>query len=77
MKTVVLSDGKRVPVIGHGACRIDLHAVSGQRAARTGVRALPYDDQKSDSQPGEHRRIFGDECGQFRMRGFELFNGLL
>jgi hypothetical protein len=29
-----------------------------------------------DSKPGEHRGIFGDERCQFRMRGFEFFNGL-
>lgn len=35
-----------------------------------------FDGQKSDSQAGEHRGIFGDERSQLRMRGFELFNGL-
>jgi hypothetical protein len=34
------------------------------------------DREKSDSQAGEHRGVFGDERGQLRMRGFELFNGL-
>ena len=34
------------------------------------------DREKSESQAGEHRGIFGYERGQLRMRGFELFNGL-
>ncbi len=34
------------------------------------------DREKSDSQAGEHRGVFGDEGGQLRMRGFELFDGL-
>ena len=42
-------------------------------ARREGIDS---DNEKSDSQAGEHRRIFGDERGQLGMRGFELFNGL-
>ncbi len=34
------------------------------------------DRKKSDSEAGEHRGIFGDERGELRMRGFELFDGL-
>ena len=32
--------------------------------------------QKSEPQAREHSGIFGNERGQLRMRGFELFNGL-
>jgi hypothetical protein len=37
---------------------------------------VDLDGQKSDSHAGEHCGIFGDERGQLRMRGLELFNGL-
>jgi hypothetical protein len=54
------------------ADEVRLHASKIARGVNVSIPMA----QKSDSQAGEHRGVFGDERRQVRMRSFELFNGL-